>query len=594
VETGKVVWDLTKPGHVTISLFSPDETLALLAWNDDASESEGSSTIQLHDAATGEPVGPTRAHDMPSSAAAFTPDGQSFAVASGTWADDRQRGSLSMWTLEGEDWVFAVSTPSMITDMRFAPDGERLLTGHADFKVREWDLIRGGTTGAPEPRLIASQQGPVWRVYYHPLDPGRIVTGCFDGTVRIWELATGTQIGPPLRHDMLVRELAMRRDGSGFATGALDHSVRLWRAPVFTPDERPGIPLPLGPDRRIVLQGDERNVVSLRDLASGEILGAQLPHPAPLLLHQSSLSRDSTMAATLDVNMQARLWNLETGRLIVAPADSAFHVAISPDGRRMAIGTWNAASIWDTATGRKLLHLPLSTQAGPVFRVDFSPDGRLLVGGGADSAAHLWDAATGAELASFPHATAAASVTFSPDGGNVAVGGHEGTRIWNVSTHQPVGRLLPHDTFVQATAFSPDGRLLLSGGNEGHVRLWHLASGKRIGPPSTEFGDHIANSQPRSIGTVGFLPDGSKAYAGPGDYMAINRQTAPVITRFWNLPAPVAGKPEDIRIWVESITGMTLHENGGVSVLSAKQWEIRRSEAEGRKGTAGPVSTSRD
>jgi WD40 repeat protein len=124
-----------------------------------------------------------------------------------------------------------------------------------------------------------------------------------------------------------------------------------------------------------------------------------------------------------------RIWEAATGRELQALKGKVGPVAISPDGRRLAVGDGAAVTVRDSATGKRLLALK-----GPhgASAVAFSPDGRRLVTLDAvvtslrdDVRVRFWDSETGQQLVSFP-AGKARQMAYSPDGQRLALGRQDG------------------------------------------------------------------------------------------------------------------------------------------------------------------------
>lgn len=68
------------------------------------------------------------------------------------------------------------------------------------------------------------------------------------------------------------------------------------------------------------------------------------------------------------------------------------------------------------------------------------------------------------------HADAILSVTFSPDGKQLATGSGDNTvRIWDIFTETPLYTMKGHSHWVQYVSFSPDCLKLASGGMDKEI-----------------------------------------------------------------------------------------------------------------------------
>jgi WD40 repeat protein len=184
-----------------------------------------------------------------------------------------------------------------------------------------------------------------------------------------------------------------------------------------------------------------------------------------------------------------------------------YALTFSPDGKRLALGGEHAISLWDVATGKRI-HPP-DGHLSVVRSLAFSPDGRRLASGGQDGTAYVWDLTTSRPVHAFRgHYSAAAGLAFAPDGrllatgdgpASYALGAREAqVRLFDLKTGRLVRQFCGHLTGVHTLHFSPDGKRLATAGWDDRVRLWDVASGRRLGQVR-----HLPDCRPQ-----GFLAGG--------------------------------------------------------------------------------------
>jgi RNA polymerase sigma factor (sigma-70 family) len=194
---------------------------------------------------------------------------------------------------------------------------------------------------------------------------------------------------------------------------------------------------------------------------------------------------------------------------------ATYGLAFSPDGKTLATA-WTesgepdaTASLWDTATGklRRRFRVPLAATT----HLHFSSDGRLLlIPGGC--LVRFWDIATGKEVLQQPaHTYSVRSLAFTPDGRSIVSGGGETIRVWDARTGQQRQVIVAHRWHVNQLKVRADGRTVVSCGADGTVRVHDITSGKELRRCLVDRQPETLRELGPQVVRLGLAPDGRTA-----------------------------------------------------------------------------------
>ncbi len=434
-------------------------------------------------------------------------------------------------------------------------------------RVASFCLLLGLTApvDAADLELVATLHGhkkDVSGLAFYP-NAKTLASASWDGTVRLWDVPAAKPIKTLAEQLYAFRSLASAWDGSALAAEDTRTDVTLWTRGSKQPAtlEGAGRGLAFSPFGKFLVTGRTVWDVSTRTRV-GEINGflndARCVSLAPL---RAAIATPGTPPHGNGLY----LWSLngQWRRTLEQPNVAGIvALAFSPDGKLIAVstGAYATVELWDVAAG-KAERMPGRPQE-IVMQLAFSPNGRLLAGATDGGAVVLWDMKTRKQYQTLaPEKAEPHSLTFSPDGEFLAVGGGDtlvrvwrlpeeyrgalpygahfqpdcqrqtGARLrclavrpdgkelatgaednwielWEVGKDTPRLTLKGHRQAVTALAYSPNGKTLVSTGLDGTTRLWEVTTGwERLGVRGHE----------GSVLCVSFAPDGQAFATGGSD-----------------------------------------------------------------------------
>ncbi len=460
--------------------------------------------IRFWNPATGQLVGQM---DNPTELAGLTtialsPDGRYLVTGHGDPVNPAaaDKAKIKIWDLATQKIVgqFPASHPAAITQIAFSRRGTLMASGDMQGNVRLWDFASRRLL----PKQLASQGRPITYIAFDRLGE-RVAVAADEKCVRVWHIDTARQLA--------IMELALgvpnvvgyTQDGKTLAAATSAGGLFLWDADSYKP--------------RAVLRGEGNP-------AGQQGHGGVITCVAPMQLPDKML--------TGSIDKTVRVWDLKTRQAVgtVATFNNAVScMAVSPDGRTVAVGTGKYRSKFETGElaicdltgktqprsiskgitpvsvdfshdGNLLAVCSLSAAVGPASRtvsiidtrtlraqqlqstnghcVAFSPDGRILAVGCADGSIELWPLDSQGQMKPFvvkKHQRLVWMVAFSPDGRTMASGSEDNNVVlWDVLTGEDL-MTLKHNGTIEALRFSPDGRILATAAHEparGDVCLW--------------------------------------------------------------------------------------------------------------------------
>ena len=258
--------------------------------------------VRLVDVESGEIAQRLGGHAETVRALSFSPDGSLLAAAGGMPA---RYGEIKIWELEKGQLLRTLEGHSdCIYSVAFSPDGRLLATSSYDRLVKIWDFEQG-----LEIRTIKGHIDAVYSLAFQ--QQRRLVSVSADRTVKVWDVNTGEQLFKPMSEPSgELYALALHPDGELVAAAGADKMIRTWG-----------------------LTGH-----------GGKLLRSAFAHDSPILCLAFALDGKTLISAGVD--RQVKFWNVDTlqeYRVLEQQPDWVLALAVSPNGRTLAVGRYDGA-----------------------------------------------------------------------------------------------------------------------------------------------------------------------------------------------------------------------------------------------------------
>lgn len=406
-KTGKKVRSFeASEDRVSYLKFSPDGAYLIVATDDG---------VTVHNTATGKIVF-TRENDLFSYfETAFRPDSKTILLphAENTTAEwnlvtrrkeQVLRGYLNQDQNDGLEYQATLWTHKRIlglvrlkTGIALSPDGRYMVKGNVDSTALLLDVETG--------KVLRRFEGHNKVVYSYDFSPdGKyLVTAGADRFLIVWEVATGKEVHRLKGHVDHVFDVKFSADGQTLVSGSWDGSMRVW------------------------------------DVSTGKsAMWVDLKNDSPYAV---GYSPDDLYLVSADLSEKLKFREMDSGeefRTMVGHTDQISSFTFSPpatsERNLMVTGSWDGkVKVWDVLTGmlvKKFQH------EGPVYTVDFDPQGQFVASGSGDRTIRLWNPVSGKEVGKLEgHSHAVTSVQITADGKRLVSCGVNGViKVWDLES----------------------------------------------------------------------------------------------------------------------------------------------------------------
>jgi len=436
--------------------------------------------------------------DSTARGALTTYGGQKYSVIQGDWVEDVTFGPDSSWfvTVSDDNTVRVIDTATgqeklrmaqanFVQKVRVSRDGQWIATTGYDKTVRIWDSASGT-------EMMQIPIAGIGSSIRFNKDSTRLIVGDYDGHVTLWDISQLKARTGFAQFSEFVNEAHFSPNGEWLAVNPDDRNI--WLIPSDqlgkTEDSRKNLFSTNGLTSNMAISADSKwvavveqdeNIAAYNRVVLVSANGTRkysLTHDGKVI-NATAFTPDSQQIVTADEKGLINIWDVENGKKSYSLNTEGviLSLAVSPNGKYLVAGIeeGNHSIVWDLTTQTQIATLE---QIGRIKAVQFSKDGKSLATGSSEATIYFWNVEDGSFSRTedqFRLNGEVLSLDFGPDSKQLAAGDSTGyVYLFDLTLNQEIARL-PHVDKVTSISFSPDGRQLAIVSRK-TVSLWDVPS----------------------------------------------------------------------------------------------------------------------
>ncbi len=422
-----------------------------------------------------------------------------------------QKGGIKLWDTQTGEVIRTYPFGEAELDcMVFSRDGQRLMAGSRDMKVRVWNVV--GKRLTPEFALArirsVTKQMKSDKEFKSLADRAKKAVRRH-AYATAYDLLRRAQTLPGYERSETVLNTIHRFKDKGRREGL----HRAWNKNSFhTPAGV--LAVAFSPSAISFITGHSDHEIRVSSSKTGQTQKVLKGHTN--VVATFGLSKNGRELVSGSDDRTIRTWDLNTARNVLTlkgHAGSVSSVGYSPEEDIIISASWDSTiKIWSHHDGT--LIRTLKGHEDKVTAVAFTANPDLLVSAAFDGLVKMWETSSGRPLRDLRgHKDRITALRLSSCGELLVSCSMDGTaRVWEVRRGALLHTLEVDESGLRTAAFAPTKRFLLTGGTDTVMRMWDLESETCL----REFQGHS-----REITDVAFSLDGRFAISASADGMVI-------------------------------------------------------------------------